>query len=285
MAIELAGNRKPLDGFEVTRILPNFDKKMVGPFIFFDHMGPATFAPGNGIDVRPHPHIGLATITYMIEGSLLHRDSLGNNLEIIPGDVNWMTAGKGITHSERETIEVKAQEHTLNGLQTWVALPKDKAEIEPSFTHVKKSQLPHFMKEGVLMRLIAGEACGKTAPIKTYSPMFYMDVLAPQGKTIARPNPEQECAVYVLDGSVTIGDITYLQGQFVLLQDEDSVHSASQCRFVFLGGEQWQETPRMFWNFVSFDKERLEKAKQDWKDGRFPAIPGDEDEFTPLPEK
>ncbi len=285
MAIELKGNRKPLDGFEVTRILPNFDKKMVGPFIFFDHMGPATFAAGNGIDVRPHPHIGLATITYMLEGSLLHRDSLGNNLEIIPGDVNWMTAGKGITHSERETIEVKAQEHTLNGLQTWVALPKDKAEIEPSFTHVKKSQLPHFMKDGILMRLIAGEACGKTAPIKTYSPMFYMDVLAPQGKTIARPNPEQECAVYVLDGNVTIGDTAYGQGQFVLLENEDSVHSASQCRFIFLGGEHWEETPRMFWNFVSFDKERLEKAKQDWKDGRFPAIPGDEDEFTPLPEK
>ncbi|MGK0443934.1 MAG: redox-sensitive bicupin YhaK (pirin superfamily) [Bermanella sp.] len=285
MAKLLKGDRKPLDGFEVTRVLPNFDKKMVGPFIFFDHMGPATFTAGNGIDVRPHPHIGLATITYMFEGSLLHRDSLGNNLEIIPGDVNWMTAGKGITHSERETLEVKAAKHTLDGLQTWVALPKDKAEIEPSFTHVKKSQLPHFMKEGVLMRLIAGEACGKTAPIKTYSPMFYMDVLAPQGKTIARPNPEQECAVYVLQGEVSIGDQAFAAGQFVLLEQEQSIVTLSQTRFVLIGGEQWQETPHMFWNFVSFDKDRLEQAKQDWKEGRFPAIPGDEDEFTPLPEK
>ena len=141
------------------------------------------------------------------------------------------------------------------------------------------------MKEGVLMRLIAGEACGKTAPIKTYSPMFYMDVLAPQGKTIARPNPEQECAVYVLQGEVSIGDQAFAAGQFVLLEQEQSIVTLSQTRFVLIGGEQWQETPHMFWNFVSFDKDRLEQAKQDWKEGRFPAIPGDEDEFTPLPEK
>jgi redox-sensitive bicupin YhaK (pirin superfamily) len=216
---------------------------------------------------------------------LLHRDSLGNNLEIIPGDINWMTAGKGITHSERETLEVKAAEHTLNGLQTWVALPKDKAEIEPSFTHVKKSQLPHFMKEGVLMRLIAGEAAGKTAPIKTYSPMFYLDVLAPQGKTIDRPNPGQECAAYVLQGEIRIGEQSFGVGQFVLLEDEQSIQTNQQSRFVLLGGERWEETPHMFWNFVSFDKNRLAKAKQDWKGGRFPTIPGDEDEFTPLPEK
>jgi redox-sensitive bicupin YhaK (pirin superfamily) len=285
MAKLLYGERKPLDGFEVTRILPNQDKKMVGPFIFFDHMGPAKFTAGNGIDVRPHPHIGLATITYMFEGSLLHRDSLGNNLEIIPGDVNWMTAGKGITHSERETLEVKAAHHVLDGLQTWVALPKDKAEIEPSFAHVTKSQLPHFMKEGVLMRLIAGEACGKTAPIKTYSPMFYMDVLAPQGKTIARPNPEQECAVYVLQGEVNIDGEAFSAGQFVLLNDETEVITKQQSRFILLGGERWEETPYLFWNFVSFDKTRLEQAKQDWKEGRFPTIPGDQDEFTPLPEK
>lgn len=285
MAIILQGSRKPLDGFEVTRFLPNFDKKMVGPFIFFDHMGPATFSSGHGIDVRPHPHIGLATITYMLQGNLLHRDSLGNHLEIIPGDVNWMTAGKGITHSERETIEAKASEHCLNGLQTWIALPKDKAEIEPSFTHVNKSQLPHFMKDGVQMRLIAGEACDKTSPIKTYSPMFYLDVLAPENKTILRPNSTQECAVYVLEGEVTISDQSFIKGQFILLENEQEITTSQQSRFMLLGGDKWEETPHMFWNFVSFDKARLEQAKRDWKLGRFPSVPGDEDEYSPLPEK
>ena len=184
MALHLSGNQKDLDGFSVTRILPHAEKRMVGPFIFFDHMGPAEFKAGEGIDVRPHPHIGLATITYMFSGSLLHRDSLGNNLEILPGDVNWMTAGKGIVHSERETIEVKAKQHVLDGIQCWIALPETKAEIEPSFSHIKRCQLPHRMHDNVVMRLIAGEAFGMTSPIKTYSSMFYLDVLAQAEKPL-----------------------------------------------------------------------------------------------------
>lgn len=283
MAFLLKTKQKDLDGFYVRRILPNVEQRMVGPFVFIDHMGPANFSAGEGIDVRPHPHIGLSTITYLMEGSLLHRDSLGNNLEILPGDVNWMTAGKGIVHSERETIEVKAGEHKLDGMQCWMALPKHMAEISPSFTHIKRACLPHYMNDGVLIRLIAGEALGLTSPIKTYSPMFYIDVLAKPNKEIARPNPEHECMVYVLEGSISSGDTTYETGDVIILEDEQSMVSNSHCRILMLGGEAWPERPILEWNFVSFDRERIEKAKDDWREQRFPKIPGDDYEFTPLP--
>lgn len=283
MATLLAGAKKDLDGFSVTRVLPNRDKRMVGPFIFFDHMGPADFDAGSGIDVRPHPHIGLATITYMLEGSLLHRDSLGNNVEIWPGDINWMTAGRGIVHSERETIEVTGAPHRLNGIQTWVALPKDRAEIQPSFSHIKKCQLPHQIFEGVQIRLITGDAFDMTSPIKTYSPMFYVDVLAKPGRTVDRPNPSQECGVYILSGDISIGGQSHTAGEFVLMDDETAVETENHCRFLMLGGEAWPEVPRMYWNFVSFDPDRLEQAKVDWRNQRFPRIPGDSEEFTPLP--
>lgn len=283
MAYLLKTRQKDLDGFCVLRILPNADKRMVGPFVFIDHMGPADFNAGEGIDVRPHPHIGLSTLTYLMEGSLLHRDSLGNNLEILPGDVNWMTAGKGIVHSERETIEVKAGEHKLNGMQCWLALPKDMAEISPSFTHIKRACLPHHMDDGVLKRLLAGEAHGLTSPIKTYSPMFYLDVLAKPGKEIDRPNPEQECMVYVLDGTIDLGGQSYQAGDAIILDDEQSITSTSHCRLLMLGGEAWPEIPFIEWNFVSFDRDRIEQAKADWREQRFPKIPGDDNEYTPLP--
>ncbi len=283
MAKKLRGHKKDLGGFHVTRILPNSEKFMVGPFIFVDHMGPATFAPGQGIDVRPHPHIGLATITYMIEGKLLHRDSLGNCLEIEPGDVNWMTAGSGIVHSERESIEVKASEHSLNGMQCWVALPKDQAEVDASFTHVNRFDLPHQMREGVLMRLIAGTAFGMTSPVKTYSPMFYLDVLAPAGRTIDLPFIGQDCALYVLEGSVTLGDTTYEMNDFVLAEDEQSFETLAYTRVLVLGGEKWREQPHIYWNFVSFDRARIDAAKQQWERREFPPVPGDDKEFTPLP--
>lgn len=284
MAKQILGLEKDLDGFSVTRILPHAEKRMVGPFIFMDHMGPATFSAGEGIDVRPHPHIGLSTITYMLEGGLLHRDSLGNNLEILPGDVNWMTAGKGIVHSERETIEVKAQEHRLNGIQCWLALPKEKAEIAPSFTHIKKCQLPHYMHDGIVMRLIAGEAFSMTSPLKTYAPMFYLDVLAKTGKTIPRPNPDQECLVYVLDGELSIDGTHYRPGDAVLLDEEKDMQALANSRLLMLGGAHWPEVPHMFWNFVSFSKARIEQAKTDWREGHFPPVPGDEAEFTPVPD-
>ena len=284
MAYRLEGELKDLDGFTVKRILPNAAKRMVGPFVFIDHMGPAEFEPGEGIDVRPHPHIGLSTITYMLDGSLLHRDSLGNNLEILPGDVNWMTAGSGIVHSERETIEVKARAHKLNGMQCWIALPESMAEIAPSFTQVKCAQLPQCMEEGVVMRLVAGEAYGLTAPIKTYSPMFFLDVLARKGKQVHRPNPEQECLIYLLNGQIDIGNNVYRRGDCLILENDSHITAHENARWLMLGGEAWPKSPYMYWNFVSFDRDRIERAKQEWRERRFPVIPGDANEFTPLPE-
>lgn len=286
MARKIEGQVKDLDGFSVTRILPHKEQRMVGPFTFLDHMGPADFAPGEGIDVRPHPHIGLSTITYMLEGAMLHRDSLGNNLEVLPGDVNWMTAGRGIVHSERETIEVKASQHRLNGIQAWVALPEDMAEIEPSFTHIKKAQLPHCMHDGVIKRLIAGEAFGMTSPLKTYSPMFYLDVIAKAGSMLDRPNPEQDCLIYVLDGEVRIGGETFCANESVVLEEHDlCLECLSYSRVLMLGGEAFPTAPHMFWNFVSFSRERIDQASRDWKEGKFPKIPGDSCEYTPVPEK
>ena len=283
MTTVLNGHRKDLGGFGVTRILPNGAKRMVGPFIFMDHMGPAEFSAGEGIDVRPHPHIGLSTLTYMFEGSLLHRDSLGNNVEILPGDVNWMTAGRGIVHSERETIEVKAAAHRLNGLQCWLALPRAMAEVEPSFTHIKRAHLPHHMHDGTLIRLIAGEAYGMTSPIKTYSPMFYLDTLLKAGKVIQRPNPEQECLAYIVEGNVVINGEAYGQGSAILLDENTHVTASTHVRIILLGGQAWPEVPFIEWNFVSFDKARIEQAKNDWQAQRFANIPGDNQEFTPLP--
>jgi redox-sensitive bicupin YhaK (pirin superfamily) len=284
MAISLDGKTKDLDGFSVSRILPHAKKRMVGPFIFIDHMGPATFSSGEGIDVRPHPHIGLATITYMLDGSLLHRDSLGNYIEILPGDVNWMTAGKGIVHSERETNEVKGQEHVLNGMQCWMALPEDMAEIDPSFEHIKRCQLPHWIKEGVQIRVVAGEAYGVTSPIRTYSPMFYLDCIAKHDTLVQRPNPNQECMLYVIYGSIEIDGQKYSKGNAILLEDESEFSVLENSRVLMYGGDKWETVPHLFWNFVSFSKKRIEQAKDDWKAGRFPSIPGDDREFTPLPE-
>jgi len=285
MATKLAGRQQDLEGFSVTRILPHPEKSMVGPFIFLDHMGPITFNAGDGIDVRPHPHIGLATITYMLECSLLHRDSLGNNLEILPGDVNWMTAGRGIVHSERETLEVKSRPHVLNGMQAWLALPEDKAEIDPSFNHVKRCQLPHFIHDSVQIRIIAGDAYGITSPIKTYSPMFYLDALVKGGKSFKRPNPEQECAIYVIDGEIEINQHIFQPGDFILLDDEQQIKAVKNSRCLLYGGDRWPKIPYKYWNFVSFSRDRIDQAKKDWREQRFPQIPGDNAEFTPLPNK
>ena len=283
MAIVLGGKRKDLEGFSVTRILPHADKRMVGPFIFLDHMGPAEFDAGDGIDVRPHPHIGLATITYLLEGAMLHRDSLGNNVEITPGDVNWMTAGCGIVHSERETHETKASTHRLNGIQCWVALPEHCADIAPSFCHHNRASLPYYIAQGVQARLIVGEAYGLTSPIKTYSPMFYLDVTMKAGASVARPNPDQECAVYVIYGEIDGENASWHQGDFVLLDKEQDFTASSNSRVLLLGGKQWDKVPHMFWNFVSFDREKIEQTKLDWREQKFPAVPGDCSEFTPLP--
>lgn len=283
MATILKPVKHDIGGLMVKRILPHQKKRMVGPFIFFDQMGPNDFPAGQGINVRPHPHIGLSTLTYLFEGSILHRDSLGNHLEISPGDVNWMTAGKGIVHSERETFEVRANKHAISGLQCWIALPEQMAELEPSFTHVKKQALPHSTFEGVMMRLIVGEAYGLSSPIKTYSPMFYIDVAASQGSVIKKPHPEQETAIFPISGAVEINGETFGPSDFVLLDNEDDeIVMAEGGRFIMLGGDKFDKVPYIHWNFVSFSKERIEQAKDDWKNRRFPSIPGDDKEFIPL---
>lgn len=283
MAKLLKGTSKDLGGFSVTRIIPHVMQKMVGPFVFVDHMGPAEFPAGKGINVRPHPHIGLATISYLLEGSMLHRDSLGSIQEIFPGDVNWMTAGKGIVHSERETIEVRGSDHSLNGLQCWVALPEDKVDMEPSFQHIPKTGLPYIHREKVLMRLIAGEAFNYTSPVKTYSPMFYLDAITETGAIVERPFSHYETAVYVMSGEVSIGERAFSAGQFVMLEDEQEIITTDNSRYFLLGGEAFSKKPFLRWNFLAYDKAQLDAAEQRWKKGGFPTIPGDDAEFIPLP--
>ena len=283
MAKSLKAVEHDIGGLIVKRVLPHQEKRMVGPFIFFDQMGPGEFPAGEGINVRPHPHIGLSTLTYLFEGAILHRDSLGNHIEIMPGDVNWMTAGKGIVHSERETFEVRANSHAISGIQCWVALPEHMAELEPTFSQVKKHDLPHLMHEGVMMRLVVGEAYGLSSPVKTYWPMFYIDVAAPKGSTIEKPFADQETAIFVVTGEITVDGTSYSSGDFVLLADDDSEILVQACgRFVMLGGKKFEAAPYIHWNFVSFSKTRIEQAKEDWKNGRFPTIPGDDKEFIPL---
>lgn len=283
MAKQLMADERDLGEFTVRRILPNKEKKMVGPFIFFDHMGPADFPSGSGVNVRPHPHIGLATITYLFEGSILHRDSLGSVQEIFPGEVNWMTAGRGIVHSERETLEVRGGHHRTNGLQCWLALPKHLAEMEPNFFHYKKEALPHIYYQQTMMRLIAGEAYGRVSPVKVYWPMFYLDIVAGKGATFKKPAGHDEAALYILSGRIEINNTAYEAGSFLLLQEEDEEFRVTEAaRAVMVGGEKFEETPIINWNFVSFDPQRIRNAEEQWKAGKFPQIPGDADEFIPL---
>lgn len=283
MAKILKAKEHDIGGLKVKRVLPHQEKVMVGPFIFFDQMGPNSFPPGQGINVRPHPHIGLATLSYLFDGSILHRDSLGNNLEICPGDVNWMIAGKGIVHSERESLEVRANAHSISGLQCWVALPESMAEIEPSFSHTKKHELPHIIYDGVMMRLVVGEAYGFSSPVKTYSPMFYIDVVASKASEITVPSTDQETAIFTISGEVTINGETFGANKFIMLEPNDGpITLLNNGRFIMLGGEKFEQVPIIHWNFVSFSQARIEQAKDDWKNGRFPTIPGDNKEFIPL---
>jgi hypothetical protein len=286
MAFELKAKQKDLGGFSVRRILPHAQKRTVGPFVFFDHMGPAEFPPGAGVNVRPHPHIGLATVTYLLEGSILHRDSLGNVQEIFPGDVNWMTAGHGIVHSERESMEVRASVHRLNGFQVWLALPPESEEVEPAFFHVGRNELPHRMDDGVTMRLVAGEAYAMESPVRTFSPMFYVDVLAKADRRVERPNIDMETAAYVQVGEVEVSGERFGDGAFIILDANDrELNVTRDARLMLLGGEALEHTPHLDWNFVSHDPSRIERARKRWREGRFPRIPGDDIEYIPLPDQ
>ena len=277
---------RDIGGFEVARALPYARKRMVGPFIFFDRMGPADFGPGEGIDVRPHPHIGLATVTYLFEGEIMHRDDLGYEQPILPGDVNWMTAGRGIVHSERTRDEVRDSQSAMFGIQSWVALPRDQEESAPAFFHHPAHTLPQISRDGVEMRLIAGTAYGETSPVVTASPMFYLDVQMNTGTALAITDEYAERAVYIVEGDISVnGEAHGANEMLVLAPDADVTLSANAVsRVMLLGGAPIDGERHIWWNFVSSTEARIEQAKADWKEGRFGKIDGD-DEFIPLPEK
>lgn len=282
----IEGRRRDLgDGFVVARVLPAPFRRTVGPFIFFDHFGPVDYAPGVGFDVRPHPHINLATVTYLFEGEIMHRDSLGYEQPIHPGAVNWMTAGRGIAHSERSSAEMRRSGQTLHGIQAWVALPAEAEEVEPSFHHHPADSLPSITIDGAKRTLIAGTAFHAESPVKTYSPMFYIDVDAEPGATVYLPNEHEERAVYIATGAIELGGELYEAGRMLIVEPgtEAAWRALEASRVMMLGGAPIGER-HLWWNFVSSRPERIEQAKRDWAEGRFDAMPGETD-FIPLPEE
>jgi redox-sensitive bicupin YhaK (pirin superfamily) len=282
---------RDLGGFEVRRALPAPKRQMVGPFIFFDQMGPAEFLTGQGIDVRPHPHIGLATVTYLYKGRIHHRDSLGTDQWIEPGAVNWMVAGHGITHSERMDGESVRQPSDLFGIQTWVALPDEAEDREAAFEHAPKASLPMLEGEGKHVRLILGTAYGEEAPVKVFSETFYADALLEPGARIPLPDDHEDRGVYVLSGEITVAGDTFEAGRMMVFRPGDRItlRAGDQgARLMLLGGATLSGPRHIWWNFVASSKERIEAAKEawragDWAHGRFRLPPGDEEEFIPLP--
>jgi redox-sensitive bicupin YhaK (pirin superfamily) len=274
------------DGFEVRRVLPSALRRAVGPFVFFDQMGPVVLRAGTGLDVRPHPHIGLATVTYLFDGEILHRDSLGTVQPIRPGAVNWMTAGRGIVHSERTPPELRASGTRLFGIQTWVGLPADREEVEPSFVHHAESGLPVLDGEGKRVRVIAGELCGARSPLAVFSDTLYADIALAKGARLEIPTGYEERAIHIAEGSVEIAGDTFQAGRMAVFQQGSAVtvSALEPARLLLLGGEPLDGPRHVWWNFVSSSRERIEQAKADWREQRFPAVPG-ETEFIPLPEE
>jgi len=277
---------RDLGGFEVRRVLPSASRRMVGPFVFLDQMGPAAFPVGEGIDVRPHPHIGLATVTYLFEGTIVHHDSLGVRQPITPGDVNWMTAGRGIVHSERSDTVLRQAPQPLYGLQIWVALPARDEEKEPGFAHHAGDALPEMEGEGVTARIVAGSALGRTSPVKTFSDLFYVDVALEPGARFALSPEHEERAAYLLQGRLEIEGQVWEPGQLLVFAPRRPIvfRALERARFVVLGGEPMDGPRHIWWNFVSSRKERIEQAKADWKRNRFDLVVPGETEFIPLPD-
>lgn len=277
---------RSIGAFDVHRLLPAFPQKTIGPFIFFDHMGPADLPPGKGMDVRPHPHIGLATVTYLFEGAGLHRDSLGSVQRIAPGDVNWMTAGRGIVHSERTAPEDMERGLRLHGIQIWIALPKEFEQAEPSFSHHPAASLPELVQPGVKLRVILGSAYGATSPVRVYSETFYVSAELDAGAVLALPADHEERGVYVVEGEVTIDGQTVepLHMASLLGQGNTAVIKAvTPARLMLLGGAPLDGERFVWWNFVASSKELIEEAKVRWTEQRFGKVP-DETEWIPLPE-
>lgn len=284
---------KDIGGFEVRRALPAAKKRLVGPFVFFDHVGPASFAAGEGgIDVRPHPHIGLATVTYLHEGEFQHRDSLGTDQMIYPGEINWMIAGHGIAHSERTSDETRQKPHKLAGVQVWIGLPERYEDCPPAFEHVKADALPKLTDTGIDARLVLGKAYGQEAPVKTFQDMFYLDVALAAGAIMPLPDDMEERAAYVLSGSVETAGDTFEEGHMMVFRPGDAMSlkaGAQGAKVMLLGGESMDGPRHVWWNFVSSSKDKIEQAKRDWADPetraqRFRLPPGDTSEFIPLPD-
>jgi redox-sensitive bicupin YhaK (pirin superfamily) len=276
------------DGFTVRRALPSRRRRMVGPFIFLDQMGPEILSPGRALDVAPHPHIGLATVTYLFEGEAMHRDSLGTAQPIRPGDVNWMMAGSGIAHSERTPPELRGKGSRIFGLQSWVALPVDHEENAPSFAHLGASELPVIEGEGKRVRLIAGSLFGERSPAPALSEMFYADVILDAGARLAVPADHEERAIFIVQGTITLDRDagTFGEGELLVLKPREPLvitpAGNAPARVMLLGGAAMDGPRHIWWNFVSSSRERIEQAKEDWREGRFARVP-DETEFIPLP--
>ncbi|MEO1397312.1 MAG: pirin family protein [Pseudomonadota bacterium] len=282
---------RDLGGFEVRRALPSVQRRMVGPFVFFDQMGPAEFITEEGIDVRPHPHIGLATVTYLYQGEFQHRDSLGTNQMIYPGEVNWMIAGNGVTHSERTSENTRKGPSKLFGIQTWVALPEEAEETDAGFEHHPETALPFLQGEGKEVRLIIGNAWGERAPTKTFTEMFYADVVLEPGARLPLPDEHEDRGLYITQGSIEVAGDIFEAGQMMVFRPGDAITvtaGTSGARLMALGGETLNGPRHIWWNFVASSKEKIEAAKEawragDWEHGRFQLPPDDKDEFIPLP--
>ncbi|MBV9078844.1 MAG: pirin family protein [Methylobacteriaceae bacterium] len=276
---------RDLGSFEVRRALPSAKRQMIGPFIFFDQMGPAEFLLGQGMDVRPHPHIGLSTVTYLFDGEVMHRDSLGTSLPIRPGELNWMTAGRGIAHSERTAPELRASGSKLFGIQSWVALSARDEETDPGFVHYDADAMPVVTGEGKTVRVICGELLGARSPVAASSPTIYADCELEAGASLPVDPVHEERAIYTVSGAIDIAGDGFGPGQLLVFRPGDriTVKALERSRFMLLGGEPMDGPRHIWWNFVSSRPDRIEQAKADWKAGRFEAVPG-EDEFIPLPE-
>ncbi|TPN40973.1 pirin family protein [Mesorhizobium sp. B2-3-3] len=279
-------NAKDIGGFEVRRALPTAKRRLVGPFIFFDRMGPAILRAGQALDVRPHPHIGLSTVTYLFDGKIRHRDSLGTEMVIQPGDVNLMTAGRGIVHSERTPEELRGAPMSISGLQTWLALPDGKEEVAPVFENTAVLRLPEIDAEGVSGRVVIGDFQGLRSPVRADSETLYADLRLAPGASVKIPADAEERAIYTLEGEVSIAGDVFPAERLLVFRPGDEIVVSSQtgAHFMLFGGASLGSKRYIWWNFVSSSKERIEQAKQEWKTGRFDIVPGDEKEFIPLPE-
>lgn len=284
-AIAIA-NTKDLGGFSVRRVLPARAVRAVGPFVFLDHIGPASLPPGDGLNVRPHPHIALSTLTYLWSGEIHHRDSLGSDVVIRPGDVNWMVAGKGIVHSERTTAHARAHGQHLHGLQAWLALPLADEEMEPAFYHLEKSALPVVEREGVVLTVVAGHAFGARAPVPVRTDTLYVSARMPRESTLTVPDEHRERALYVASGAIVVDGTRHESGSLLVLAPDItvSVRAIDDTHLMLVGGAPLDGERHLFWNFVSSNRARIERAKDDWRAGRFPKVPGDDVEFIPLPD-